>query len=261
MARYKLTLEYEGTRYQGWQIQPQLRTVQGELIQVARDFFQTRELDIQGSGRTDAGVHAFGQVAHLDLPGPIKLAPGALAQALNERLPSDIHILDIEAVAPDFHARHSAKYRSYIYQIAKRRNAFGKKLAWWVREDLDSQAMLDAGAVLEGMHDFTAFTDPQGEQKHNRVAVEAVQIFESEDLIIVRLLATHFLQRMVRRIVGCLVEVGKGRMSMKVLKNQLTKPDYQHIAQFTAPASGLFLAAVYYEGEEPILEPERMFWG
>src|SRR5687768_194380 len=120
--RFKLTIEYAGTRYSGWQVQKNAKTVQGEIERALRDATPTREFELYGSGRTDAGVHALAQVAHLDID--TTLPPDALRRRINDALPSDINILEIETVRHRFHARHDAVARSYIYQVSRRRTAF-----------------------------------------------------------------------------------------------------------------------------------------
>ncbi|HSL89668.1 MAG TPA: tRNA pseudouridine synthase A, partial [Ignavibacteriaceae bacterium] len=131
-SRFKLILEYEGTRYSGWQRQQNARTVQGELIKACEKIFESGFIDLQGSGRTDSGVHAFSQVAHLDADS--MLAPHIIMMKLNDLLPYDINILDLEKSNKNFHARHSAKSRIYLYQISRRRNAFEKNHVWWVKD-------------------------------------------------------------------------------------------------------------------------------
>src|SRR5437867_10842937 len=133
--RFKLTIEYAGTRYSGWQVQKNARTVQGEIERAVREATGLREFELYGSGRTDAGVHAISQVAHLDLQ--TSSAPEALRRRINEALPADINILRAEKVRHKFHARHDAKARSYIYNVARRRTAFAKPFVWWVKDDLD----------------------------------------------------------------------------------------------------------------------------
>ena len=139
MPRFKVTLEYNGTRYSGWQIQTNARTVQGELVKAAREVTGRERFEIYGSGRTDAGVHALGQVAHLDVA--TTLTPGVLRLRLNDALPSDINVLRIDPVSHRFHARHDATGRGYLYQMARRRTAFAKPFVWWVREPLDVARM------------------------------------------------------------------------------------------------------------------------
>src|SRR5688500_4373031 len=137
--RFKLTIEYAGTRYSGWQIQKNAKTVQGELDRAIREATGARELELYGSGRTDAGVHALHQVAHLEIA--TTMAPEILRRRVNDALPSDVNLLRVEKVRHKFHARHDAVARSYIYQIARRRTAFAKPFVWWVKEDLDLTSM------------------------------------------------------------------------------------------------------------------------
>ena len=135
MARFKLYIEYEGTRYSGWQVQKNVRTVQGKLLEAADKIFKSENVDIQGSGRTDAGVHALCQVAHLEAKSV--LAPEIIRMKFNDELPSDINILEVEKIHSKFHARHDAVSRSYLYQISTRRTAFGKNYVWWIKDKLN----------------------------------------------------------------------------------------------------------------------------
>src|SRR6188508_3852501 len=135
MPRFKLLIEYAGTRYSGWQIQKNARTVAGEIEKAVAEVSRRREFETYGAGRTDAGVHALGQVAHLDTAA--NLPPATLVARINDALPADINVLEAERVSPRFHARHSAIARSYLYQIARRRTAFAKPFVWWVKDPLD----------------------------------------------------------------------------------------------------------------------------
>ena len=139
--RLKLTIEYAGTRYSGWQIQTNARTVQGELERAVRSATGVDDFELYGSGRTDAGVHALAQVAHLDVS--TNQPPDTLRRRLNDALPTDIVVLRVERVRHRFHARHDAVARSYLYQVARRRTAFAKPFVWWVKEDLSVPAMRD----------------------------------------------------------------------------------------------------------------------
>lgn len=247
MPTWKLTIEYKGTRYQGWQEQPKGRTVQGELKAAAEDYFG-EEIDLGGSGRTDAGVHALAQVAHLRAAR--KRPPEQIHYALNERLPADIHILKVENALERFHARHSAISRYYLYQISKRRTSFAKDYVWWVKESIDLERMEACARLFTGRHDFWSFTERPGEQGSTIVVVEEIRLQAKDDLILIRLGASHFLWKMVRRIVGVLVQTGMGRLEMSQVKEFLKKSS-KDIGQWTAPASGLFLEKVIYPGEEP----------
>jgi tRNA pseudouridine38-40 synthase len=246
MPRFKLTIEYSGTRYSGWQIQKNARTVQGELDRAVRETTGERDVEIYGSGRTDAGVHAMAQVAHLEVH--TALPPETLRRRINDALPSDINVLKVEKVRHKFHARHDAVARSYIYQISRRRTAFAKPFVWWVKEDLDVDRMRDAARVFVGHHDFRSFSDDEPDEKSTEVVVEALDIYEDGDLTLVHIEGSHFIWKMVRRIVGVLVDVGRGGMTADEAAALLTERS-EVPARLTAPASGLFLERVYYEGD------------
>ena len=246
MPRFKLLLEYAGTRYSGWQIQKNARTVQGEIDRAIRAVAPRTAFELYGAGRTDAGVHALMQVAHLDLH--TTLAPEALVQRINDELPADITILSATRVPHRFHARHDAVARSYLYQIATRRTAFAKPFVWWVREGLDVAVMRGAARALVGMRDFRSFTDDDPDEKSTRVAIDEVTIRDAAGLILVRIVGSHFLWKMVRRIVGVLVEIGRGQLPADAAGRFLDEPSGIP-ARLTAPASGLFLERVLYEGD------------
>jgi tRNA pseudouridine38-40 synthase len=244
--RFRLTIEYAGTRYSGWQIQKNARTVQGELTRVVREATGTDEFELYGSGRTDAGVHALAQIAHLDVH--TTLPPETLRRRLNDGLPADINVLRIEKARHRFHARHDAVARSYVYHLSRRRTAFAKPFVWWVKEDLDVARMREAAGRFVGMHDFGSFSDDEAGEKSTDVLVETFEIFEDGDLILVHIEGSHFLWKMVRRLVGVLVEVGKGALSPADAVGLLSS-DSGLPARLTAPAAGLFLERVYYEGD------------
>ena len=249
MPRFKLTLEYAGTRYSGWQIQKNARTVQGELDRAVRTVLKPRKYELYGSGRTDAGVHALAQVAHLDVA--TNLPPESLRRRLNDELPADINVLAIDVATHRFHARHSAESRSYVYQIARRRTAFGKALVWWVREPIDLVKMREAATLFTGLQDFQSFTDDDAEEKSTRVQVDPIEIAERGDLILIRVSGSHFIWKMVRRIIGVLVAVGAGQLRMDDVREFLDSKSATP-ARLTAPASGLFLERVYYEGDKQL---------
>lgn len=247
--RYKLTIEYDGSRYRGWQVQPSGRTIQGELIAALRAATGSADATCTGAGRTDAGVHALGQVAHTDLV--TRLDPADLCAAINEHLPADIHLLSVEPVSHTFDARRSAVARSYLYCIALRRSAFIKNYAWWVRSPLDLERMQSAGELLEGMHDFRSFAKPDPGVRSTRVMVEQVHIEQQGMLVLVRITASHFLWHMVRAIVGTLVGVGSGQLSDDDVFAYLRSPSAEPLRN-AAPAAGLYLERVYYKGEPRI---------
>jgi tRNA pseudouridine38-40 synthase len=251
---WKLTLEYDGTKYSGWQEQINARTVQGQLRKAAEDFLGG-EVELQGAGRTDAGVHARAQVAHLRVrakAGARRQFPpvGEILRGVNERLPSDVCLIDVSEAENSFHARNDAVARTYVYQISKRRTAFFKKYVWWVREPLDVAAMARAARMLAGRHNFVCFraADPSRPDESTIVVVEDAGIEEEGDLILFHITASHFLWRMVRRVVGVLVRVGKGEVSLEEFAALLEgQADVRlDVAGWTAPSSGLFLERVEY---------------
>ena len=243
MPTYKLTIEYEGTRFSGWQAQGNTqKTVQGHLLRAAQQVLG--DVDAGGAGRTDAGVHAAGQVAHLRTHKA--LDPLLLARKVNDLLPHDIHILDAVRTRDDFHARHDAISRVYLYQISTRRTAFAKPFVWWIKDALDVKAMSAEAAAIAGRHDFSAFTDKRLAQDESRiVVVERCELARAGDLILFRIAASHFLWKMVRKLVSFLVEVGRGNEKDIAARFGRKATPYGP----TAPPSGLFLEAIVYKGE------------
>ena len=251
MPRYKLTIEYAGTKYSGWQKQKNARTVQGELEQAIGAATREKTFEFMGSGRTDAGVHALGQVAHLDVRTP--LPAETLRRGINDNLPADIHVLAVDTVPHRFHARHGAIARSYLYQVSRRRSAFAKPFVWWVKDPLALDRMQHAAARFAGMHDFQAFSDDDPDEKSTAVLVDDVTLADDGDLILIRVGGSHFIWKMVRRMVGVLVEIGKGEIDPDAVSALLSegKPGkgLPTPASITAPASGLFLERVFYQGD------------
>ena len=261
MPRFKLTLEYAGTRYSGWQIQQNAKTVAGEIDRAVRTVTGRKDFELYGSGRTDAGVHASGQVAHLDVS--TNLPTGTLVHRLNDELPADINILAAVQVPHRFHARHHAVARRYVYQIARRRTAFAKAYVWWVKEPLDAERMRDAARAFVGMRDFRAFAaadarDEPGEAAPSTlVLVDRLEIIEDGDLLLVAIQGSHFLWKMVRRMVGVLVEVGRGGLPARAVRTFLDDGSSAP-ARLTAPPSGLFLEKVYYQGDPQDEAPQSI---
>ncbi|HKV40947.1 MAG TPA: tRNA pseudouridine(38-40) synthase TruA [Blastocatellia bacterium] len=264
MPTWKLTLEYDGTRYHGWQEQKNARAIAGELRSAAGGFFDG-PVEVGGAGRTDGGVHALAQVAHLK--GRRRVTASELLRGINDRLPPDINLIRVEEAPHRFDARHSAVARYYLYQISTRRSAFAKRFVWWVKDPLDLGAMTEAAQLLPGMHDFSAFCDKRiEEERSSLVLVHSAELARHGDLILFRIGASHFLWKMVRRITGMLVEIGRGTASPKDFGAAL-QPGYSKkgqglrdtpsgtpkkldIAAKTAPASGLFLELVSYSAAE-----------
>lgn len=246
-CKYKLTLEYDGTGYSGWQVQKNARSIQGILIEAGRKLFGG-EVDVQGAGRTDAGVHALAQVAHLEAPH--RLALQKIHFGLNDLLPAPINILRVEEAPTAFHARHDARGRSYLYLISRCRTAFGKRYVWWVKDELNLDRMAEAASLFSGFHDFASFADKRID-KHlsSEVQIDRTDLVARGDLILFRVAGSHFLWKMVRRLAGILVEAGRGSLSRAQVQRMLTEPS-ELPARCTAPPSGLFLTQVLYGEDE-----------
>ncbi len=252
MPTWKLEVEYEGTRYRGWQIQHNAKTVQGEMAAAARQLF-TAKADIFGAGRTDAGVHALRQVVHLKVPElRANITPKQIQFGFNDNLPHDINVIKVANASDDFHARRDAVARYYLYQISTRRTAFAKNLVWWIKDPLNAAAMAEAAQMLVGKHDFISFCelDDDNKKQSTIVKVEHARIFTDGDLICFRIGASHFLWKMVRRIVGMLAQVGRGELDYNGFE-RLLRFHSGAVAKHTAPPSGLFLEKVLYGGDIP----------
>jgi tRNA pseudouridine38-40 synthase len=261
---YRLTLEYEGTRYHGWQEQQNARSIAGELRRAVQEAVGEGNAvkELGGSGRTDAGVHALAQTAHLRLGRAVE--PEGLRREVNDRLPADIHVLALAPAAPGFHARHSALARSYLYQVSRRRTALAKRYVWWVKRPLVVERMAAAAALLAGRHDFRLFCERPAEQPSTLVEVERAEVAAAGSLILCRLVASHFLWKMVRRVTGALVRVGAGELDLESFAALLAADPARHFqaagqgrrpaqpAEWTAPPSGLFLERVLYAGDPPL---------
>ena len=248
MPTYRIDLEYEGTRYRGWQEQQNARSVAGELRRALGEA-GGEVVELGGAGRTDAGVHALHQVAHLRLRAPVD--PVRFREHANDALPHDIHILALVQASDRFHARHDAVLRSYLYQISRRRTALAKRGVWWVKRRLDEGAIGKAAALLPGFHDFSQLCERPQDQTSTKVGVDRADIAEDGALILLRFVASHFLWKMVRRIVGALVKVGAGEISIDAFAALIdgVRPEGDSPAAWTAPPAGLYLERVLYAGD------------
>ena len=248
LRNIRLLLEYDGTGYHGWQRQLDAATIQGVLEAAVARLTQTR-VAIIGSGRTDAGVHARGQVANFRTESVIPLQ--AFHQGLNSLLPKDIVVLAATEAEPSFHARKSARAKSYEYRILNRpdRSPLHHHYAWWIAPSLNLVAMAGAAAVLPGEHDFTAF---RASGSDNINPVRRVLAAEWRNApggwLSFTITATGFLRGMVRSLVGTLVEVGRGKAPPTKLA-ELLASGARHLAGPTAPPQGLYLVEVFYENE------------
>ncbi|WP_340693322.1 tRNA pseudouridine(38-40) synthase TruA [Hyphomonas sp.] len=245
MARYKLLIEYHGGPFQGWMRLPGKPTVQG-AIEAAAAKLDGGPVEVYGAGRTDSGVHAMGQVAHLDFAVD---RPGKVADALNFHLrPHPIAVLSAEKVEEDFHARFSAKARHYRFVIINRRAdlTVEKGLAWRIAPKLDARKMHDAAQVLLGTHDFTTFRDMECQARSPVKTLDRFDIARYGDRIECTLSAQSFLHRQVRSMVGSLVEVGRGKRDARWLSEILAATDRTACGP-VSPPDGLFLEKVDYD--------------
>ena len=243
---YKLLLQYDGTDFHGWQIQEGRRTVQGELTH-ALSLIDGRSVNVHGSGRTDAGVHAEGQVASVEIQREITAAK--LRAAINGNVGRDVRVLSCEVVSDDFHARYSALEKTYVYRIVN-----GPVISpfWWryAHHDarpFDLQRMKDVGQLFCGEHDWTAFSAAQSDVEDRVRTVTRVEICERPDsLIEIRVSANGFLRYMVRAMAGTLMAVGRGELDRAAVLEAL-QSGIRPTAAVTAPACGLTLVSVRYE--------------
>jgi tRNA pseudouridine38-40 synthase len=248
---YKLTVQYDGTDFHGWQMQNDLRTVQGELTR-GLTLIEGHEVVVYGSGRTDAGVHAEGQVANVHLSREI--TPDKLRAAINGNLARDVRVIEVTVVADDFHARYSAHGKSYVYRIFNSR----VMSPFWSRYALHEARMLDRGKMLKGArlflgeHDWTAFSSAQADAQTRVRTITELEIREQTDerghgcLIEITASADGFLRYMVRCIAGTLMAVGRNEMDADDIARAISTGD-RSLAGATAPAHGLTLKQVYYK--------------
>jgi tRNA pseudouridine38-40 synthase len=261
LHKFKLAIEYDGTNYSGWQTQINAKSIQDTLTKAAEKLLNS-DVVIQGAGRTDAGVHALAQTAHLTTTAKaVRLRPRQLLEGLNDLLPANINILKVEEAPTGFHARHDAIMRSYLYLVSKKRTAFGKKYVWWVKDMLDIKKMQDIMALFIGFHDFASFADKRSDKgTSTAVQICSLEMHQCDDLLVFRIVGSHFLWKMVRRMMGILVEVGRGKFTHSDVEKMLTHAS-DIPAKFTAPPSGLFLEQVLYKGDslKPIKLPLPLF--
>ncbi|MBN2037812.1 MAG: tRNA pseudouridine(38-40) synthase TruA [Chitinispirillaceae bacterium] len=244
MTRYFFRVEYDGTAYGGWQAQKNAPSIQKKL----EDAFSTATRSpcrVIGAGRTDAGVHARAQGAHIDLPKPVD--PNGCERSVNGLLPRDIAVYGLRAVDASFHARYSAVSRRYCYYLCERKRPLMEKHAWIVLYDIEWERIAQSLPTLLGTHDFISFCASGSGTKHARCTVTAATIEQKQDMRVVTIEANRFVYSMVRSLVGTLVDIGRGRMA-ESLENLIALKDRKRCGQ-TAPAWGLVLDTVIYPGE------------
>ncbi|HPU29841.1 MAG TPA: tRNA pseudouridine(38-40) synthase TruA [Syntrophorhabdaceae bacterium] len=244
MRNIKLTISYDGTNYHGWQCQPDRKTIQ-ETIKKAIERIVNHEVKVFGGARTDSGVHAMGQVANFFTEKTIDLL--SLKKGLNSLLPKDIRVLDAKDVDNDFHARYSAKSKTYVYIILNTPfdSPFFHYYTWHVPYYLDTEIMHKAIKEIVGVHDFSAFKKKNEIYKSNIREVLRAGVKRRKDFIYILIEATGFLRYMVRNITGTLILIGKGKINANAMKDILESKNRDMAGQ-TAPAKGLFLKKIVY---------------
>lgn len=249
MHTWKLEIEYEGTRYRGWLREHLQKTIQGELMQAARQMFSVKP-EIFAADDTEVGVHAYANTVHLKLSEMnADITPKQIQDKFNEMLPQDINIKKIRYADEKFHARNDAVGKIFFYQMATRRTAFAKNFVWWLKDNSNFEEMLEAADMLVGKHDLGSFCDAEaGERKSKNIEIYRSELFADGDLICFRIAGNHFPPKMVQRIVGVLAEIGRKKYSVTDFQ-RLIKYKSNAATKFTAPPSGLFLERVLYKGD------------
>ncbi len=241
MVRVKAIIEYEGTNYFGWQLQKEQKTVQGEIERALQTIFKQR-IPVTGSGRTDTGVHARGQVAHFDIP---QTDVFRLKRSLNGLLAEDIVIKSLEVCAADFHARFSAKRRWYRYYISLEPTALNRKFVWPIFSKLNLTLMQRAAERIATIEDFQSFCKAKSAVNHYRCQIFYSRWLKQGPLLIYEIAADRFLHGMVRALVGSLVAIGSGQLTLAQFETIIAKKDRRLVPQ-AAPAKGLILEKVEY---------------
>ena len=244
--RYFIDLAYDGTRYHGWQVQPNSESIQGTLMKALSLFLRT-EIEVVGAGRTDAGVHARMMTAHFDFDRELDVQ--MVTDKLNRLLPPDISVYRVKRVRPDAHARFDATHRTYKYYVTTRKDPFNRHYAWRIFNELDFERMNEAARTLFEYTDFTSFSKLHTDVKTNNcriMHVEWTQTDEHEWVFTIR--ADRFLRNMVRAVVGTLVEVGRGKMTTDEFRKVIEKKD-RCSAGNSVPGHALFLVDVGYPDE------------
>jgi len=242
MKNIKIVLEYDGTDFCGWQLQPKDRTVQGVLQSSLKQLLQESPT-VHASGRTDAGVHALGQVANFKTK--TKLPLDSIQNGVNSYLPTDVRVLSVEEAGEEFHSRYDAVKRTYRYVIARKTLAVGRQYSWFCKYKLDLGKIRSASEFLIGKHSFEAFAKLNEEEKHYLCNVESVRWQESEEDFSFTISANRFLHHMIRIIVGTMIDVGRGKLLPGDIKDMLASGDRKRAGSVVS-AHGLFLVRVDY---------------
>jgi len=242
MARFKIIVEYDGTDFAGWQVQPAERTVQGDIESALKEFGEG-DIGVIGAGRTDSGVHALGQTAHFDLKRDIE--PGELRAAINAKTPDDIYVRECSAIADDFHARFDAGFRRYLYVLAKDQSPIGRRYSWFPTFDYNFELLQQISPDLLGGHDFAGFCKAKSQKENTVCTVAHANWTQNASQCIFEIAADRFLHEMVRLLVGTMLDIARGRFEPDAIVKILEHRDVTKCGT-AAPAKGLFLAEAGY---------------
>jgi tRNA pseudouridine38-40 synthase len=246
--RFRLDLEFDGSRYSGWQSQKDAETVQGQIKQAAEKVLSTK-IDIQGCGRTDRGVHGMNYTAHLETG--VTMSPAKLKMELNKALPNDIAILTLKKAGDRFHARHNCIARSYVYRFSMVKSVFDRRYSWSQMGLKNIPEMEVAAGLFTGMHDFTSFTEARiVKKKSPMVNILYSGLTREDNTLVFRIIGSHFLWKMVRRCTGLLAAVGQGEHSAGEVDLFLQNPGLTDLKHLTAPAKGLFFEQAFFNEDE-----------
>ena len=239
-----MTIQYDGNDFHGWQVQAKGRTVQGDIEDALSVIYPDEKITLIGAGRTDAGVHALGQAAHIKLPP--KLSADELQQALNGNLNQDVRIDKVDEVGDDFHTRFSATAREYEYRLVKHFSPVTRNYTTPLKWEIHNKLLNECVELLPGKHDFTSFCKATAEVENKICTVISASWEETEEMHIFRIKANRFLQHMVRYLVGTMLEVARGRYTILDFNNLLNNENTNAVV-IPAPAQGLYLKKVYYD--------------
>ena len=248
---YRLVVAYDGTRFHGWQENAEVRTVQGELRNAAAVLSENLAI-VEGSSRTDTGVHALGHLARVQLDRNHE--PDELQKSLQGITPDDIEIVSCERTSAEWHPRFNAVAKRYLYRIwnGPRKSLFEGETSWWIRADLDIEAMHQAGQTLVGRHDFASFRTRSKDEPEDTVrTIHELKVHSHGQHILIQVVGDGFLYRMVRNITGTLVDVGRGQISGDQMSRILEAADRRE-AGITAPPEGLFLVEVSTDSDRAL---------
>ena len=241
---YLLKISYDGTDYSGWQIQPKVKTIQNYIEESIRKIFPNQNIKINGSGRTDAGVHANEQIANIIIDSEMK--PEQLRRAINNYLPNDIYIHECNLVDEEFHARFSAKKRQYLYYISSSYSPINRMYSWHCKWDLEKSKLEKCSEIIIGEHDFSLLSKASSDIDNKLCTIfESKWIFSNSDICF-KITANRFLQHMVRLLVGTMIEVARGRIPVKEFEKMLNNKKI-NFSSVRAPSEGLFLNKIFYD--------------